>query len=199
MANTYKVHVFKTNQMKVLDIEADDDQEAREKGLDLARQADDSEFTKPENEYISMTFDRDVGPKAKFTFEYPSEKNPKFLEVELSDVRSADSILINYDFDRNGWSIQQASIFEWDTDVDEECDPDWAEVAFIPAWGRENAKAIKVPCYLTLDQIISWAEGNTLYVPSESGFDIPLLDYDVKAFIADRLKIIRTLYPGSGL
>jgi hypothetical protein len=59
------------------------------------------------------------------------------VEVDLCDVRAADSIQIRFDFDRNGWSIAQASTFEWAAD-DDECDPDWQEVAFVPAWGREK-------------------------------------------------------------
>lgn len=59
------------------------------------------------------------------------------IEVGISDVRAADSILVRYDFDRDGYSILQASVFEWASD-DDVCDPDWKEVAFVPAWGRER-------------------------------------------------------------
>ena len=59
------------------------------------------------------------------------------IEVDLCDVRATDSIRITYDFDRDGWSILQASTFMWQT-VDDDCDMDWQEVAFIPAWGREK-------------------------------------------------------------
>jgi gentisate 1,2-dioxygenase len=38
---------------------------------------------------------------------------------------------------RDGWAILQASTFEWSAD-DEVCDPDWQEVAFVQAWGREK-------------------------------------------------------------
>lgn len=69
---------------------------------------------------------------------YPrNEGNAKAIEVELSDVRAVDSLLVSFDFDRNGWVIKQASTFEWDID-DEMCDPDWQEVSFILAWGREH-------------------------------------------------------------
>ncbi len=59
----------------------------------------------------------------------------KEIEVGLVDVRAADSILVSYDFDRDGYVIKQASKFEWDAD-DTDCDPDWQEVALIQAWGR---------------------------------------------------------------
>ena len=69
---------------------------------------------------------------------YPrSKENAKAIEIELSDVRAADSLLVSYDFDRDGWVIKQASTFEWHGD-DEICDPDWQEVAFIKAWARER-------------------------------------------------------------
>jgi len=70
---------------------------------------------------------------------YPSRDRSRasVVEVDLMDVRAADSIRIQYDFDRNGWSIMQASKFRWRSD-DEECDPDYQEVAFIQAWARED-------------------------------------------------------------
>ena len=71
---------------------------------------------------------------------YPrNEGSAKAIEIELSDVRAADSVQVSYDFDRDGWVIKQAAIFEWDAD-DEVCDCDWQEVAFIKAWARDAAK-----------------------------------------------------------
>ena len=58
------------------------------------------------------------------------------IEIGLSDVRAADSIRVIYDFERDGWSVLQASIFEWSTN-DPICDADWQEVAFVQAWARE--------------------------------------------------------------
>lgn len=69
---------------------------------------------------------------------YPRvEDNVNEIELGLMDVRSADSLLISYDFGRDGWVIKQASTFQWEMD-DEECDEDWQEVAFIQAWAREK-------------------------------------------------------------
>lgn len=71
---------------------------------------------------------------------YPrNEGNAKAIEIELSDVRAADSLQVSYDFERDGWVIKQASVFEWDVD-DEICDPDWQEVAFIKSWARQKDK-----------------------------------------------------------
>lgn len=60
------------------------------------------------------------------------------IEIDLMDVRAADSLRVSYDFERDGWVIKQASRFEWHGD-DEECDSDWQEVAFIQAWGRAES------------------------------------------------------------
>jgi len=64
-----------------------------------------------------------------------SSKIKKFV-IGLMDVRAADDIRISYDMDRDGWKIEQASIFSWDGE-DKVCNPDWQEVAFIQAWERE--------------------------------------------------------------
>ena len=69
---------------------------------------------------------------------YPrNEGQPKYLQLSLMEVRAADDIRISYDFERDGWVIEQASIFEW-LPGDTVCDPDWAEVAFVRAWAREK-------------------------------------------------------------
>jgi len=68
----------------------------------------------------------------------PDTRVRKFV-IGLMDVRAADSIRISYDKGRDGWSIEQASAFEWNVD-DEVCDPDWQEVAFVQAWEREIDK-----------------------------------------------------------
>lgn len=67
---------------------------------------------------------------------YPKISEIKYVTVDLLDVRAADGIRISYDFERDGWIIEQASVFEWDAS-DRVCNPDWQEVAFVQAWGRE--------------------------------------------------------------
>lgn len=79
------------------------------------------------------------GPKNfKFDFEYPKQ-DPNGLtidsiEIDLIHVRAVDSIVIRFDFERNGYVIYQASRFSWPDG--EPFDPDWAEVAFIGAFAR---------------------------------------------------------------
>ncbi len=76
---------------------------------------------------------------------YPNlpDSDVKAIEVGLMHVRAADSIRIEYDFDRDGYSIKQASKFHWD-EHDKDHDPDWQEVAFIQAWGRETKEVIHI-------------------------------------------------------
>ena len=75
------------------------------------------------------------------TLEYPRiEGNADHVIVSLSDVRAADDLRIEYDFDRDGWSIQQASRFEWA--LDEPVDEGWQEVAFVEAWARAEPSPV---------------------------------------------------------
>lgn len=60
-----------------------------------------------------------------------------YITLGLTHVRASDDIRIHYDGYRDGWVIEQGSVFEWDID-DQDCNPDWQEVAFIQAWGREE-------------------------------------------------------------
>lgn len=71
--------------------------------------------------------------------EYPrnDDSKAKRIIVGLSDVRAADDILIEYDFERDGYVIKQASKFSWSID-EYPGDPDWQEVAFVEAWAREE-------------------------------------------------------------
>ena len=78
------------------------------------------------------------GEHAQFDFWYPRlEGMVKYLGVGLLDVRAADSLRIHYDFDRDGYVIEQSSIWSWPAD-DTEMDVDWQEVAFIQAWARDK-------------------------------------------------------------
>lgn len=82
----------------------------------------------------------------KVELSYPrNEGNDEALEVELMDVRAADSLRIEYDFERDGWSIQQASRFSWESnDEFEEIGEDWKEVAFVQAWQRKSCANVMV-------------------------------------------------------
>lgn len=62
-------------------------------------------------------------------------QRPTAVEVGLSDVRAADSVRISYDFDRDGWIVQQATRFSWE--MHEDPNQGWVEVAFVQAWGSK--------------------------------------------------------------
>ena len=91
-----------------------------------------AEFENVELEYYSKGDANVIGVELL----YPRNEGAiNTVELGLSDVRAADSIRITYDFERDGWAIQQASTFEWGSD--QEPDMDWQEVAFVQAWARE--------------------------------------------------------------
>jgi hypothetical protein len=80
------------------------------------------------------------GDTAYIDLWYPScDGRQKYLDVGLVDVRSADGLRISYDFDRDGWKIEQASVFEFECD-DKVQDAHWQEVAFIKAWARRASQ-----------------------------------------------------------
>ena len=63
---------------------------------------------------------------------------PNQVELGLVDEEHrADSIVLAYDFERDGWSIRQASQFPGP--IDETHGQGWREVAFVKAWGRKGA------------------------------------------------------------
>lgn len=94
----------------------------------------------------ALRFDPDAG-LLRVPLWYPRQYDPadsrfdqpRSVEIDLVCVRAADSIRVEYDFERDGYSIKQASKFEWDED-DEEQDPDWQEVAFVEAWARDKRR-----------------------------------------------------------
>jgi hypothetical protein len=69
--------------------------------------------------------------------EYPRHnKNYNAVEIGLVDVRASNSILVEFDFDRDGWKISMPSKLTWE--IGEEPDPRYKEVAFVPAWATGN-------------------------------------------------------------
>ena len=65
---------------------------------------------------------------------YPRDSNIKRIQIGLLDVRAADDIQIEYDYDRDGWIIKQDEYESRDGIIYAVLD--WKEVAFIPAWSR---------------------------------------------------------------
>lgn len=79
-----------------------------------------------------------------FEFTYPRySNNIDSLIVGLGDVRASDGIRITYDFDRDGYVIQQPTQLSWN--VDEVVDQKWKEVAFIESWALEEEQKANEP------------------------------------------------------
>lgn len=68
--------------------------------------------------------------KVKFVeLSYPRvEGNVTHLEIDLVDVRASDGLRVSYDFDRDGWIIEQPINVDEDT---------WKEVFFAKSWALE--------------------------------------------------------------
>jgi len=70
-------------------------------------------------------------------FWYPrSDDAAKFIQIGLIDVRAADDIRVSYDFDRDGYLIEQPTATE--EQFIEDGDWRWREVAFVPSWAPER-------------------------------------------------------------
>lgn len=71
---------------------------------------------------------------------YPrAEGNARHIEVGLCDVRAADSIRIHYDFERDGYVVEQPKRTEVLVRSDGKVDTfeervEWIEAAFLKAW-----------------------------------------------------------------
>lgn len=76
--------------------------------------------------------EREVSDTIRVELWYPQVREEKFVTIDLIDVRANDGIRIHYDFDRDGWVIEQPTKLAWG--VDEEPNPHWKKVAFIQAW-----------------------------------------------------------------
>lgn len=67
---------------------------------------------------------------------YPRQNKIKHVMVGISDVRASDGIRITYDFERDGYVIEQPTQLAWK--IDEPVDYKWKEVAFVQSWALEE-------------------------------------------------------------
>ena len=58
------------------------------------------------------------------------------FQVGLMAVRAADDIRVSYDYDRDGWKIEQEKMVRWEGTY--AGTGEWVEVAFVDAWGNER-------------------------------------------------------------
>lgn len=68
--------------------------------------------------------------------EHPrSEDRPEGVRIDLSDVRASDGIRVSYDFERDGWSIQQPkTTHPWINGNTYGLHEEWIETAFVQSW-----------------------------------------------------------------
>jgi hypothetical protein len=81
----------------------------------------------------------------RIEFAYPRlEGHIKYMELGLQDVRASDGIRIHYDFERDGYVVEQPYVNEKDmgTYIDASTDT-WEEVGFFQSWALEK-KGIKL-------------------------------------------------------
>lgn len=91
-----------------------------------------------EKDEMILSQARQYGDEMHLDLWYPrNETSPvKSLVIGLMDVRAADNIRVSYDFDRDGWRIEQEEIV---TDNGHyQGTGKWIEVAFVQAWGHEK-------------------------------------------------------------
>lgn len=76
---------------------------------------------------------------------YPNmgEGRVQHVEVNQESVRASDGIRLTYDYERDGWSIQQPQLHEVLVEVKNGCAcyesrEEWIETAFVQSWALEN-------------------------------------------------------------
>ena len=102
-----------------------------------------SQYTKGNNFHINVH-----GNELHVELTYPprseeeSEKEGQIRHVlvDQESVRASDGIRMHYDYERDGWSIEQASRFQWETEEQANAPnaEDWQEVAFVQSWARKD-------------------------------------------------------------
>lgn len=75
---------------------------------------------------------RHAGDAVSVEIFYPRQRSIKAVQVGLCDVRAADDVRIEYDFERDGWKVSQRHYAQADGYMT--CDGAWHEMAFLPAW-----------------------------------------------------------------
>jgi hypothetical protein len=66
---------------------------------------------------------------------YPTGTHAQHVEIGLMHVRASDGIRVTYDFERDGWIIEQPTKLCWTSA--EVPDMGWKEVAFVQSWQLE--------------------------------------------------------------
>lgn len=65
---------------------------------------------------------------------YPRNHDKGYVYLHLVDVRASEGIRLIYDFDRDGWAIEQEEMYEFGGTILSKEPNSWKEVAFIKSW-----------------------------------------------------------------
>ena len=68
----------------------------------------------------------------------------RYVEIGLECVRASDGFRVHYDFERDGWCVEQQSKFSWTAEEDHASggNPDrgWKETGFIQSWAADETE-----------------------------------------------------------
>ena len=90
---------------------------------------------------------------------YPEcEGRPKFLNVGLIDVRASDGVRLHYDFERDGFVVEQPKpiVERVEEDGCIVCGEEWIEVGFFQSWRFNTWKDGSPPD----DEVEAWLKAN---------------------------------------
>lgn len=74
----------------------------------------------------------------------PMQKGPtsagrvRYVELDQVNVRASDGVRMHYDYERDGWVVEQPKRLSFD--MGELQDPQWTEVAFVQSWAINEDK-----------------------------------------------------------
>lgn len=69
------------------------------------------------------------------TYPQVTKDGCRHVHVNRESVRASDGVLLSYDYDRDGWSIQQQVYVDLGGCMDQPNPDEWIEVAFVQSWG----------------------------------------------------------------
>lgn len=70
----------------------------------------------------------------ELTYPQITKEGCRHIFVNQESVRASDGILLSYDYERDGWSIQQQVYVDLGGCMDQPNPDEWIEVAFVPSW-----------------------------------------------------------------
>jgi hypothetical protein len=68
---------------------------------------------------------------------YPYNKEIDTIQIGISDIRAADDVRVRYDFERDGWVMEQPRQYYIPEEGFYELGVEWIESAFCPSWQYE--------------------------------------------------------------